>query len=69
MIINTMKTIRETIGKMDVRYEMYQNNIEDILNSTSDQCRMIINGFVFGYAQGMKAAKAEMKKQTRVAKV
>lgn len=62
MITNTMKTIEKTRGKINLRYDMCNANILDIANSTSNKYEMIMSNFVFGYAQGMKAAKAEMKK-------
>ena len=59
---NTMQLINGSIGKIDVRYDMYAENIRDILNNSRDNFELICNGFRFGYLQGMKAAKAEMKK-------
>lgn len=63
MIINTMKLIEETRGKINLRYEMYQKNILDISRNNLHPSEMIIDGFIFGYAQGFKACKAEMKKK------
>lgn len=54
-IKNTVALIRKSIGHIDSRYDLLARNVEDIYN-------MSCNGFRFGYMQGMKAAKAEMKK-------
>ena len=62
MIVNTMKTIEQTHGRINPRYDLCKQNILDIANSTLNQYEMIMDSFVFGYAQGVKAAKAEMKK-------
>lgn len=69
MIVNTMKTIEQTHGKINARYDMCNANILDIANSTSNKYEMIMDSFVFGYAQGMKAAKAELKKLKEAAAV
>ena len=62
MITNTMKVIEETHGRINPRYDMCHQNILDIANHKSNKYEAIVDSFVFGYAQGMKAAKAEMKK-------
>lgn len=40
---------------------LYPNNVNDIREMSPEPIDMIHNGFIFGYAQGHKAAKAEMK--------
>lgn len=58
---NTIKLIKETTGKINVYYDMYASNMKDILNESREPADLIINSFVFGYAQGMKAAKSNKK--------
>ena len=41
---------------------MHINNLNDIIQASNNPCDLVCNGFRFGYMQGMKAAKAEMKK-------
>lgn len=59
---NTMKLIEKAIGCVNINYDMGTENIEDIRKESHDFLELIINGFYFGYMQGMKAARAEMKK-------
>lgn len=61
-IKNTMNLIRKTVGNVNILYDMTPRNIIDILNSSDDSWDLVCNGFYFGYTQGMKAAKAEMRK-------
>lgn len=63
---NTMQVINKTIGKIDLRYDMTVGNIRDIRDASNGVFDMICNGFRLGYVQGMKAAKAEMKKLQEV---
>lgn len=65
MIINTMKTIEETMRMINLRYDMTSKNITDIVNNASNRFEEITYSFIFGYAQGMKAQKAAMKKKTK----
>lgn len=62
MITNTIKVIEQTHGRINPRYDLCQENILDIANHKSNKYEAIMDSFVFGYAQGVKAAKAEMKK-------
>lgn len=62
MVKNTMKLVQSAEGHIDVRYGMYTQNITDIKEGSENIFDMIVNGFRFGYMQGMKAARAEMKK-------
>lgn len=59
---NTMQLIEASIGKINTRYDMCEENIDDICKTSRDAFSMICNSFRFGYMQGMKAARAEMKK-------
>lgn len=62
MVRNTMKLVQSAESHIDVRYDMYSQNINDIKDGSENIFEMIVNGFRFGYMQGMKAARAEMKK-------
>lgn len=61
-IQNAMKVVETSIGKINTAYEMSVDNIAEIYEASNDSFEMICNGFKFGYMQGMKAAKAEMRK-------
>lgn len=61
MVQNTMKLTRQANGHIKPNYDIFTNNIDDIYRESNDIFDMIINGFRFGYMQGIKAAKAEMK--------
>ena len=61
-VINTFKAIEDIKNKINSRYTIYSNNIEDILLSSDDRIKQLLNSFRFGSAQGMKAAKKEIKK-------
>ena len=66
MVRNTMKLVNKAEGKISDGYDMHTKNMLDIYNaSNGDRCRMIFNAFRFGYMQGMKAAKAEMRKAVK----
>lgn len=58
----TMQIIEKSIGCTNIRYDMHINNLNDIIQASNNPCDLVCNGFRFGYMQGMKAAKAEMKK-------
>ena len=62
MVKNTMNLARKAKFVIDTKYDIYANNADDIYRESDSVFDMIINGFNFGYMQGMKAAKAEMKK-------
>lgn len=61
-----MKGIIERIDqnpmKINPRYTMRWNDTMEILQSEVGQLERIAITFRFGYMQGMKAAKSEMKK-------
>ena len=59
---NTMKLIASYLKQANGNYALYANNIEDIYKISNTPCELIYNGFRFGYMQGMKAAKAELRK-------
>ena len=59
--LNMRNTINNTKGKINYRYDMSCDNIRQIKRESRDWFDMVNDSFRFGYAQGMKAAKAEMK--------
>lgn len=59
---NTMKHIRKAEQLENDKYSLRMNNINDIKKASVDEWSLICNSFYFGYIQGMKAAKAEMRK-------
>lgn len=61
-IVNTKALIQKSAGHIDLQYDMYTQNMEDIYSMSQNSYEMICNGFRFGYMQGEKAARAEMKK-------
>ena len=62
MVQNTMNLARKASSVIDVKYDIFANNIDDIYQESDSVWDMIVNGFRFGYMQGVKAAKAEIKK-------
>ena len=59
---DVMKLIEETKITLDARYDMSMEHIIEIQNQSNSFFELVNNGFLLGYAQGMKAAKAEIKK-------
>lgn len=57
MRLNTMKTIAEYRGKINPYYDMRLSTTYDIHRNSKDDFDIMSNAFIFGYAQGMKAAK------------
>ena len=55
----TMDLVKSTVGQIPSRYDLCANNMNDIYNASNDAFDYITNAFRFGFAQGMKAAKAE----------
>lgn len=62
MVKKTMEIISNISGHINQEYNLYTNNIKDIYNASNNAYELICNGFTFGYEQGMKAAKAEIRK-------
>lgn len=56
-----MKLVESSVGAINIRYDLCAENITDIKDASHDIYDLICNGFRFGYMQGLKAAKAEMK--------
>lgn len=62
MIKNVTRIIEKSIGKIDERYDMCVSDIEAIEKMSYSKYDFIANGFRFGYMQGLKAARAETKR-------
>lgn len=62
MVRNTMKLVEQAKRVKSVEYDIFAKNIDDIYRASSNPFELIINGFNFGYMQGMKAARAEQRK-------
>ena len=63
MQLNVMKTISDTRGKINPRYDATAQDLELIADKSRNLYELICNGFRFGYAQGYKARTAEFKKK------
>ena len=63
MVQNTMNLARKARSVINPKFDIYASNADDIYRESDSVFDMIINGFNFGYMQGMKAARAEMKKK------
>ena len=64
-IKNVVKKADSLIGTINPRYDMTINNVKEIHDMYGGSFETICCSFRFGYMQGMKAAKAEMKKAVR----
>ncbi len=58
--LNVMKTINNV--KLNHRYAPYETDLREVRRNSEDFFHFEFNLFKFGYAQGHKAAIAEMKK-------
>lgn len=59
---NTIKLIKETRGKLNNRFDMTVKDAENInAKRGNDLFGCMFDSFVLGYAQGMKAARKEVK--------
>lgn len=60
---NVIYKVKQFTGKVNPYYDMRIDELDQIYKfSRNDMCECICNAFTFGYIQGMKAAKAEIKK-------
>lgn len=59
---NIIQKAQDMIGKINPYYDLRYSNVIEIYEDSSGIFDMISNSFRFGYLQGMKAAKAEMRK-------
>lgn len=64
IVKNTIKLIDSYSKQVSTNYNLYSNNIIDIYKTSNTPYELICNGFGFrfGYMQGMKAARAELRK-------
>lgn len=60
MSIDTMKTINNYKGQINVRYSMRVSDMCAIEEASDDLFDIISNAFTFGYAQGAKATRKEL---------
>ena len=60
---NVVKHANSLIGTINPRYDMTVNNAREIYDMYGGNLETICCSFRFGYLQGMKAAKAEMKRR------
>lgn len=65
MQLNVLKTIKQwkCTNRINPRYDLRLDDIRIIRENSENLLDMIFNSFVFGYAQGYKAAQAEMKRE------
>ena len=64
-----MASIKNVVEKAEAakrRYDITIGNMIEIGEKSDDIFSVISNSFAFGYMQGLKAAKAEVKKGGRV---
>ena len=61
-IKNAVQKANSIIGQINPRYDMTVNNVKEIHEVDGGSFDTICCSFRFGYLQGMKAAKAEMKR-------
>lgn len=61
-IKNAVQKAESMTGKINPHYDMSISNMKEIYRESIGVWDMIHYSFQFGYLQGMKAARAEMKK-------
>lgn len=54
------------VGKINKRYLLSASEVAELYNGSEDWFHAICNSFRYGYMQGVKAAKTEMKKSSAV---
>lgn len=59
---SVIKKAESMVGKINKRYLLSASEVAELYNDSDDWFYAICNSFRYGYLQGMKAAKAEMKK-------
>lgn len=60
---NMERIIEETRERIPTGYDLTFGDIQKLRNESSSSIAAILDSFAFGYAQGMKAAKAKMRKR------
>ena len=63
---NTMRLVRVANNYINIYYDIEAEHVIDIKNANTDPCAMIIDGFKFGYMQGLKAARAEQNAAKKI---
>lgn len=64
MQMNVAKRIEEGHRLISGGYDLNISIIEELLRiSNNDACALTIDSYVLGYAQGVRATKAEMKRK------
>lgn len=64
MKLNVKKVIESYQKVYNRRYEPKAMQLKELYEMSSNPFDLITNAFAFGYVQGMKAAKAKMKKNS-----
>lgn len=63
---NVIKKTNTMIGKINPYYDMTSSNVRELYDAYPNQpFELICSSFKFGYLQGMKAARAEMKRREK----
>nr|WP_296032805.1 hypothetical protein [uncultured Dorea sp.] len=60
--LDVLKTIEKTRGHIVNRYDVYPQDLMKVMEKYVHPYSIASASFVLGYAQGMKAAKAEARK-------
>lgn len=60
---NMERIIEETRERIPTGYDLTFGDIQKLRNESSSSIAAILDSFTFGYAQGMKAEKAKMRKR------
>lgn len=55
--LNTLKTIDKTRGKINPNYDMTMKDIRTLYEKNISKVDEMLDSFVLGYAQGVKAQK------------
>lgn len=59
---NVVEKAKAMHGKINPRYDLKVSEIAEIYQNSVDAYDMICTGFLFGYMQGKKSAKAKSQK-------
>jgi len=60
---SAVRTGKNILGKINPHYDMCLEQVDEIYNNSSHKIDAIFSAFCFGYAQGLKAAKAARRKE------
>lgn len=60
--LDVLKTIEKTRGHVAGRYDVYPQDIMKVMEKYVHPYSIATAAFTLGYAQGVKAAKAELRK-------